>query len=233
MKFSEFQTILSSERLQRYVVACDNDTRKSMALYRLNLHLSQEVFTLLSCFEVAVRNAINNVLTQRLGDDWLRDAVLPGGIFDIPGCRDSANIIRKAYTRLLREGKYTHTKLLAEMEFGVWKYMFANPQYRAVGRCLLEIFPNKPRSNAECQYNNTFIFNELDGINILRNRIAHHEPVCFALRQTVIDLSYIRNSYRKINTFFFWMGINSRSLLYGLDHVNNVCSKITYLQQNL
>ncbi len=121
MKFSEFQTILSSERLQRYVVACDNDTRKSMALYRLNLHLSQEVFTLLSCFEVAVRNAINNVLTQRLGDDWLRDAVLPGGIFDIPGCRDSANIIRKAYTRLLREGKYTHTKLLAEMEFGVWK----------------------------------------------------------------------------------------------------------------
>ncbi|MDE6684068.1 MAG: hypothetical protein K2J94_02675, partial [Duncaniella sp.] len=41
------------------------------------------------------------------------------------------------------------------MEFGVWKYMFANPQYRAVGRTLLAIFPNKPRSSAEVQYNKT------------------------------------------------------------------------------
>ena len=30
------------------------------------------------------------------------------------------------------------------MEFGVWKYMFANPQYRATGQILLRIFPNKP-----------------------------------------------------------------------------------------
>lgn len=64
MKFSEFQTILSSERLQRYVVACDNDTRKSMALYRLNLHLSQEVFTLLSCFELSyIRNSYRKINT--------------------------------------------------------------------------------------------------------------------------------------------------------------------------
>lgn len=55
------------------------------------------------------------------------------------------------------------------MEFGVWKYMFANPQYRATGQILLRIFPNKPRSSAEVQYNNAYMFNELDGINILRN----------------------------------------------------------------
>lgn len=73
-----------------------------MTLYRLNLNLSQEVFTLLSCFEVAIRNSIDAVLVAHLGNDWLRDAVMSGGIFDIPGCRDSANIIRKAYTRLQR-----------------------------------------------------------------------------------------------------------------------------------
>lgn len=80
-----------------------------MTLYRLNLNLSQEVFTLLSCFEVALRNAIDRQLTARLGSDWLRDAILPGGIFDIPSCRDSAKIIRKAYNRLNRNGEYTHT----------------------------------------------------------------------------------------------------------------------------
>lgn len=162
-----------------------------MSLYRMNLNLSQEVFTLLSCFEVALRNAIDRELTARLGSDWLRDSVFSGGIFDIPGCRDSARIITKSYNRLLRDGKYTHHKLLAEMEFGVWKYMFANPQYSATGQILLKIFPNKPRSSAAIQYNNTFMFNELDGINILRNRIAHHEPICFARRQPRISTIFI------------------------------------------
>ena len=229
MKFNEFQSILSQERLQRYLTACGNNTRKTMTLYRLNLNLSQEVFTLLSCFEVAIRNAINNILVARLGNDWLRDAILPGGKFDVPGCRDSAKIIRKAYNRLLKNNIYSHTKLLAEMEFGVWKYMFANPQYVAVGRSLLAIFPNKPRSTAQCQYNNTYMFNELDGINILRNRIAHHEPICFALRQPIIDTSYIMNSYNRLQTLFEWMDIDSKSLLYGLDHVKKVCSKINRL----
>lgn len=230
MKYSEFQHILSGERLQRYLLACDNNTRKTMTLYRLNLNLSQEVFTLLCCFEVAVRNAIDRVLTERLGENWLRDAVLDGGIFDVPGCRDSAKIIKKAYNRLMRDGSYSHPKLLAEMEFGVWKYMFANPQYRAVGRTLLAIFPYKPRSSVEIQYNNTFIFNELDGINILRNRIAHHEPICFARRQPEIGTTYILNAYQTLHKLFLWMGIDSHSLLYGLDHVQQVCSKINQLK---
>lgn len=200
-----------------------------MTLYRLNLNLSQEVFTLLCCFEVAIRNSIDAVLVAHLGNDWLRDAVMSGGIFDIPGCRDSANIIRKAYTRLQRNNSYTHSKLLAEMEFGVWKYMFANPQYRVTGRVLLSIFPNKPRSTAQCQYNNTYIFNELDGINILRNRIAHHEPICFARHQPAIGTSYILNAYQRLHTLLLWMGIDSHSLLYGLDHVRQVCKKINQL----
>lgn len=156
MKFAEFQNVLSPERLNRYVDACGNDTRKAMSLYRLNLNLSQEVFTLLSCFEIALRNAIDRELTFRFGENWLRDSVSDRGIFDIASCRDSAKIISKAYNRLCRNGEYTHYKLLAEMEFGVWKYMFANPQYRATGQILLRVFPNKPRSSAEVQYNNSY-----------------------------------------------------------------------------
>lgn len=226
MKFTDFQHILSEERLNRYLTACGHDTRKTMTLYRLNLNLSQEVFTLLSCFEVALRNAIDRQLTARFGYDWLRDAILPGGIFDIPSCRDSAKIIRKAYNRLNRNGEYTHHKLIAEMEFGVWKYMFANPQYRATGQQLLSIFPNKPRSSREIQYNQAYVFNELDGVNILRNRIAHHEPICFARRQPIVGTAYILNAYQTLHKLFIWMGIDSHALLYGLDHVQQVCNKI-------
>ena len=112
------------------------------------------------------------------------------------------------------------------MEFGVWKYMFANPQYRATGRTLLQIFPNKPRSSVEIQYNNAYVFNKLNGINILRNRIAHHEPICFAKRQPQISVSYILNAYQNLHILFMWLDIDSHSLLYGIDHVRQVCDKI-------
>ena len=51
MKFKDFEHILSYSRIQRYVDACNGDTRKAMTLYRLNLHLSQEMFTIVSCFD--------------------------------------------------------------------------------------------------------------------------------------------------------------------------------------
>lgn len=70
------------------------------------------------------------------------------------------------------------------------------------------------------------MFNELDGINILRNRIAHHEPICFARRQPQIGTSYILNAYQNLHKLFMWMGIDSHSLLYGLDHVRQVCNRI-------
>lgn len=70
------------------------------------------------------------------------------------------------------------------------------------------------------------MFNELDGINILRNRIAHHEPICFARRQPQIGTVYILNAYQNLHKLFMWMGIDSHSLLYGLDHVQQVCNRI-------
>lgn len=134
MEYLEFERILSAKRMQRYKDAANGDTRKAMALYRYNLRLSQEMFTIVSCFEVALRNAIDGLLVTTLGENWLR------------------------------------------------------------------------------------------------NRIAHHEPICFRLHASEIDTSYIVNEYQKIQTLFSWMGIDSRSMLYGLDHVQSVCAKINSLK---
>ena len=133
-------------------------------------------------------------------------------------------IIKKAYERLARCNRYSHCKLLAEMEFGVWKYMFNNVQYRLSGRCLLNIFPDKPKSTQSCHYDNTFVYNELDKINNFRNRIAHHEPICFG-RPLMIDTRPVLNCYAIMKRLLGWMGIDSYSLLYGIDHVVNVSDK--------
>lgn len=231
MNYTEFERLISQKRLRRYLQACDGNTRKAMTLYRYNVELAQSVFGIIGFFEVALRNAINNELTQYLGQEWLKDSCEPGGIFDKSSTHKTKKIIDKAYQKLLNDGLYSHTKLLAEMEFGVWKYMFSPVQYSQTGKCLLHIFPNKPKSSAQAQYNASYVFNELDKINNLRNRIAHHEPICFPTNGGVIYTSYIKNEYNKILTLLQWMGIDSKRFLYGLDHVTRVCDKIDKLKE--
>ncbi len=230
MKYKDFEKIMSQKRMNRYLIACNGDTRKAMTLYRYNLQLSQEAFTIISCFEVALRNAIDANLTSSLGQEWLKDSIMQGGIFTNRNTVKSYEIITHAYNSLRSSGIYSHSKLLAQMEFGVWKYMFSPIQFRLTGSRLLHIFPNKARSTPQVQYNHSYVYNELDKINTLRNRIAHHEPVCFALQQPVIDTAYILNEYQKIQTLFMWMDIDSRALLYGLDHIQQVCSRINELK---
>ena len=227
MKVSEFEHIVSEERLQRYVMASNGNLSKARVLYRRNIEVSLEMFAVVGAFEVALRNSIDRVMKSYFGNDWLRDAILPGGIFDIPSCREHARIIRSAYEKLNEHGSYTHTHLLSKMEFGIWKYMFSSPQFRAANRVLLQAFPNKPTSTREIQYNNTFIFNELDRVNSLRNRIAHHEPICFHTGYALVSISYIQYIYNKIMTLFNWLNIDAHKYLQGIDHVNRICKRIS------
>ena len=40
----------------------------------------------------------------------------------------------------------------------------------------------------------------------------------------------ILNEYQKIQTLFMWTGIDNRALLYGLDHIQQVCARISELK---
>lgn len=213
--------------MQRYLTACRGDTKKAMTLYRYNLLLSREMFTIISCFEVALRNKINTHYLNTLGEEWLKRAVEPDGMFMNRNCRIAAEVIQGAL-RSLGAG-YTHDKLVAELGFGFWRYQFASPQFRAAGSTLLGIFPGKPRSTPQQQYNNSYIFNALAKINRLRNRIAHHEAICFRPRQAVIDTSFAADHYNIIARLFNWMNIDEKDLLYGLNHMDATIAKIDNL----
>ncbi len=197
-----------------------------MTLYRKNLQLSQEMFTVISCFEVALRNKINEHYTVKFGNDWLADSINAGGFFNIPACSGTARIIKKSKSKLTH---YTHPKLIASLDFGFWRYLFAQPQYLAGGQSLLLIFPSKPKTTPQIQYNHTYLFRQLEAINEFRNRIAHHEPICFSLGSSTIDTSFCLQNYNLILQLFQWMNINEGALLYGLDHVMSICKEIDSL----
>ncbi len=213
--------------MSRYLAACGGNSKKAMTLYRKNLQLSQELFTVISCFEIALRNAIDKQLLLTLGNDWLRNGAAAGGIFDNQNCRLTKGNINDAVNKLNHLS--THNKLVAELGFGFWRYMFASNQFTATGRTLLHIFPAKPSSTANNQYNQTFVFNQLAQINNLRNRIAHHEPICFVSGQPLIGTTFARQHYGLILQLFNWMSIDEGKLLYGIDHINTVCNQIDAL----
>ena len=79
------------------------------------------------------------------------------------------------------------------------------------------------------KFDNTYVFGELDYINKLRNRIAHHEPICFSKNPASIDTKYIHNRYNRIMELFRWMNIDGASLLHGLGHIDNACNQIDAL----
>lgn len=223
MRYADFSSIMTDARMQRYLTACNGNTRKAMTLYRKNLQLTQELFTVISCFEVALRNAIDKQITLSLGSDWLRDAARQSGVFDTPRCRLTRENINDAISKL---HTYSHYKLIAELGFGFWRFMFAQNQFNATGRILLRVFPSKPTSTRIIQYNNTYIFNQLAQLNELRNRMAHHEPICFLPGQPIKNTTYARQHYNLILQLFQWMQIDEAALLYGLDHINTVCNDI-------
>ena len=226
MKYTDFEQIMTPARMNRYLIACEGNSRKAMTLYRKNLQLTQELFTVISCFEIALRNAIDKKCTTVFGNDWLKNGSSTGGIFDTSRCRLTKQNINEAIGKL---HVYGHNKLVAELGFGFWRFMFAQNQYNATNRILLQIFPLKPRSTATLQYNNTYIFNQLAKLNEIRNRMAHHEPICFLPGQSIKDTAYSRQHYNLILQLFQWMQIDEAALLYGLDHINVICNEIDSL----
>ncbi len=230
MKYKDFERIVSKKRMNRYVMACGGNTRKAMILYRYNIELSQVMFAIICHFEVALRNAIDTILTSHFGSEWLKDSSQKGGLFDTPATKRDYDNVRNAFAKLQKLNLYSHSKLLASMEFGFWKYQFAPAQYARTDKKLMKVFPKKARSTAKRKYNISYIFNELDKINTLRNRIAHHEPICFSVKTPIIYTDYILNEYSKIIMLFSWMGVDSKNLLFGLDHVSQICTKIDKLK---
>jgi len=213
MLYAEFERLISPQRMVRYRAACNYNTRKTLCLYRANIRLSQAFLATLSIFEVVLRNKIDLHYKTRFpaNPDWLLAATLPGGFLTQPGCQNSVNKI--IHTRSDLGTNYTHDKLLAELPFGFWKFMFAGRQFQAGGSSLLAIFPNIP---PRC--NQGYIYHKLDRINSIRNRVAHHEPICFDTGNS-ISTSYARSRFQDITDVLQHMNINSQQLFYGIDGV--------------
>ncbi len=222
MPNTQLYTAISTARFKRYNIACENNRRKAIKLYRANLLLSQKMYGVISVFEVILRNSIDRQMIKTKGDTWLEDAVSPGGYLEInSGCEDSFHNVHEAIEKL--GVHYTHDELIAKFTLGFWTYQFAPKQFAASGSKLLDIFPKRPFNTKQKD-----IFKKLIKINDIRNRIANHEPICFDGNRISIDKTQRR--YKYLLELLTWLGCDCKRILYGINGVSKTFTKVTIIK---
>ena len=203
MKYDECLQVLSPARLNKYAQASGNEKAKTLRLYQYNIKLSQRFYGVIGMFEIMLRNAINAHYKQYFNDDnWIINQARPNGLLE----QEASEIVRiqRTYTNM---GVYNNDKMVASFTFGFWTYLFTRRNYRIGGKTLLQIFPNKAHGLKQ-----TDIYKQLTAIREFRNRIAHHEPICFNATRA-IDTKYAKEHYELIRTYIEYMGFDSDSVL--------------------
>ena len=108
-------------------------------------------------------------------------------------------------------GKYSPDRVVSSLSFGFWTHLFTKHPFSKGGKSILGIFPNKSKPLGQRR-----VFNELMRIKAFRNRIAHHEPICFD-QTGLVDISYAHSNYLLILRYLFFLGYKEGQILYGLD----------------
>lgn len=167
---------LSAARLGTYeaiATAAGRDAEAAVSLYAWNALISGALLPPLHLCEVAIRNAVSDALEALYGARWPWNATfersLPrqGG----PGY-NALNDLQQARNKVPTTGQ-----VITELKFVFWEKMLTSRHDGRVWNShLLRVFPNLNQAKSVATLR-LEIHNDLKKIRLLRNRIAHHEPI--------------------------------------------------------
>jgi hypothetical protein len=163
---------ISIERLAPYRAAAGDDLARAVSLYERNTELSAAFWVVLCDLEVLVRNTMHDALTAwslaahgRPG--WYLDH---GRVFNEQTAKDISTARRHLTTNGRPE---TPGRVVAELSFGFWRFLLSGRYERTLWLpCLRGAFPG-----IEGRGMRRDVHDALRELNLLRNRVAHHEPI--------------------------------------------------------
>ena len=163
---------LSPGRFQTYITAAGGDEERALRLYRWNSRISPAWMPDLALIEIALRNAIHDTLAHGTGHaDWWNHLALDN---------KTERSIDDAVQRITREhGQVTPGHIVADLSLGNWvrllgtggrKHGMAVDYFKTLWRPhLAHRFPTAASRQD--------MHRRVEELRILRNRIAHHEPL--------------------------------------------------------
>ena len=209
MKYHDYEEAFSPARLNKYLKACNGNNFAALTLYRHNIKLCQKFYGILNIFEIVLRNAINEHYKTYLSDpDWIKNQFSSGGILE---SHPQRIMVEKTIAELISSGRYTNDRVVSSVTLGFWTYLFTKIPFQRGGKSLLKIFPNKTTGLGQ-----KAVYNELQAIKSFRNRIAHHEAICFDDSRCK-STKQSRDNYALVIKYVQFLGYPETHLYYGLD----------------
>lgn len=187
---------------------------------------------LLNAFNSKISNEINHFIIKYYQAGT--DSVSSRNIDTIISTVDSINVVAKelkseekmldpAYIRanigiMLKRGRVNKQsainlqKALTKPVFGVYNYW------------VRRVFSNIPETIDDKAIDIQFITEQLRSIRNIRNRIAHHDPICFMGNR--INTNYVITEFDRIVKMFTWLGID-------ISLVDDDCEKIVEIIERI
>ena len=165
---------LSSIRLSRYLQKTGN-TSDALKLYLWNSEISGALLPILSLCEVTLRNSIDVALTNIYGENWAYNEVFR---LSLPDTKKGFNS-RQEIINLSKKHKNSPNQIITEAKFIFWQTLFTKRHDERIWNTQLsKCFPNMELLSSIPE-GRTEIYQTIEKIRKLRNRIAHHEPIFY------------------------------------------------------
>lgn len=155
---------LSPERLAKYSQLSPNNLKRQIELYTWNTKLSESLYAPLQGLEIITRNYFDRTLQEKFDQWWI----------NINLVHPQTRILSNTLSMLKEKNKsLNNNNLIADLSFGFWTGLlhakYENNLWRS---CLYYAFKNKPKP-----FIRKNVHHEYHLLKLLRNRIAHHEPI--------------------------------------------------------
>lgn len=175
--FDALRAALSNERLEKYRWDQDETYAEAIGRYFFNIAVCEALYPCLQGVEVALRNSLNDVLTDRYGENWLTHTSI------YLTARDQDAVVATEDRLDEDKDEWGHHDVVAGMSFGFWagllsKNYDASTHYHKGSFWPLLLKPAFPHMPKHLRQRAT-IEGRLTRIRRLRNRVFHHEPIWY------------------------------------------------------
>lgn len=166
----EIRAALSAPRSGTYIAACGGDTAKAVDLYGWNARVSAALMLPAHFAEISTRNAAADVLERLYGPRWPWNPTFEASL------PSTGRYNPRRDLQSTRSSNPTTGKVIAELKFVFWQKLFTSRNdVRLWEPHIAWAFPYASAMPAASLRNR--VYQDLDVLRHLRNRLAHHEPV--------------------------------------------------------
>ena len=177
MQYDAIRQALSPARLTSFDAAATlhgASSNDAVDLYEWNAELASSLLLPLHYFEVVLRNAVHDALTQAYRETWPWDARF---VNSVP--LNHGHYLPRGDIQGVRAWCSSTGKVIPELKFVFWEHMLTRRYDAAIWSAqFTAVFPGAPVPNGISAAARS-IAADVRNVRSIRNRVAHHEPIYF------------------------------------------------------